>query len=347
MRHAAAWYEGMPGGERSRDVPELTKAGVAGTVAVAGRLAELIAGTGGDPSAVAVYDVGTPQSRATAALVRGVLGAPEPRKPSLAALSPDRLATYTADADDVRDAWEAGAARIDRAGRAIVVGHEPQVSWLLHHVGGQAVRWHTLVTGELALLEPNDDGRRARYVLSPADDTTADELRAKIRSKMDTAKVLGAVLTALLTFAATRLLDRGDLGGEATALAVTGLALLGAATALYVVTLFFYDGLLLPKRFWPAQPPGATSAARAGDDDHVLRPPGSEAWVLYQNMLRVWDRAFVPATWLAGAGVVALAVAFTDPSGWWWLVPLPVIAAVAAAVVALARRARPRLGVND
>jgi hypothetical protein len=165
---------------------------------------------------------------------------------------------------------------------------------------------------------------------------------------MDTAKVLGAFLTALLTFAATRLLDRGALSAGATALAVAGLALLGAATALYFVTLFLYDELLMPKRFWPSGRPGASRyGSGSRGDDHVLRPPGSEAWVLYQNMLRVWDRAFVPATGLAGAGVVALTVAFTDPAGWWWLAPVPVIAAIAALVVLLARRARPRLGVND
>ena len=327
MRHAAAWHEGTE------------------TTAVAGRLVELVKATGGDPSAVAVYHVGTDESRATARLVRQALGSAKPVKATLASLSPDNLSAYAADVDEVRDAWDEAARTIGDTARCVIVGHDPQLSWLLHDLGGDRVRWHTLDRGELALLEPTSDGgRRVRYVISPGDDKTSELLRGKINSKMDTAKVLGTFLTALLTFAATQLLGRSELGDWATALAFGGLVLLGAATALYFVTLFRYDELLMPSRFWPSGTPGATSPS---DDDQVLRPPGSEAWVLYQNMLRVWDQAFVPATWLAGAGVAALAVAFTDPTGWWWLAPVPIVAAVVAFVVVMGRRARPHLGVND
>ena len=127
----------------------------------------------------------------------------------------------------------------------MVVGHDPQMSWLLHHLAGREVKWHTLTTGELMLLERRSDHaseaplyRRPRYVFSPSDPGAGVELRGKIKSKMDTAKVLGTFLTALVTFTATQVLARDNVSSASAVLAVTGLALLAIATLLYFVTLF-------------------------------------------------------------------------------------------------------------
>jgi hypothetical protein len=48
-------------------------------------------------------------------------------------------------------------------------------------------------------------------------------------------------------------------------LAVTGLALLAIATILYFVTLFLYDELLMPTRFWPTRLPEVRGAWNSMD----------------------------------------------------------------------------------
>jgi hypothetical protein len=241
----------------------------------------------------------------------------------------------------------------------VVVGHDPQMSWLLHHLAGREVKWHTLTTGEVMLLERRSDRaplyRRPRYVFSPSDPGAGVELRGKIKSKMDTAKVLGTFLTALVTFTATQVLARDNVSSASAVLVVTGLALLAIATILYFVTLFLYDELLMPTRFWPTRLPEVKKSkrfwpaslleTRNSKADHVLRPPG--VWVLYESMLRVWNCAFVPATFFAGAGVALLTLALADPAHWWWLIGAVVIVIVIGTGHYFYRLAEPHLGVND
>ena len=357
MRHAKAWYAGMPVEERSEAHPDLTVVGASSARAVAERFRELLDEVGCDLSQVVVYDVDTPQSIATAEIVRDVLAADEStdRPPPLPGLGPEAMPTHTTSLEDIEKAWveTAVARQSEETHRYVIVGHDPQMSWLLHHLGDRETRWHTLATGELMLLEPCPDStpqtpryQRPRFVFSPSDPATTTELQAKIKSKMDTAKVLGTFFTALVTFAATQLLDRDDPSTRSTWLAVVGLGLLATATVLYFVTLFFYDELLMPKRFWPSTLP-KTRTAKTTRTRHVLRPPGPDVWVLYENMLRVWTWAFIPATLLAGAGVTALTLALADPSGWWWLAAAASIGVVASIGSVFRHLARPRLGVND
>ena len=154
--------------------------------------------------------------------------------------------------------------------------------------------------------------QKPRFVLSPSDPGAATALREKIKSKMDTAKVLGAFLTGLLAVAADALLTRVQPSNASLWLAAIGLTMLALAIVLYFVTLFLYDALLMPARFWSSRAP----KTRIADDRRrrrILRPPGPDVWVLYEGMLRVWTRAFVPATFFAGAGVALLTLALADP----------------------------------
>ena len=146
------------------------------------------------------------------------------------------------------------------------------------------MRFHT--DANLATIRHGDRGdgldcipptryRRPRFVFSPSDPETSAALRQKIESKMKTAGVLGGFLTGLFTFAAK------DIG--AALLTVIGLTLLATAIVLYFITLFCYDQLQMPTRFWGSRPPKTTSARAR----HVVRPPGSDVWVLYEGMPRV------------------------------------------------------------
>ena len=60
-----------------------------------------------------------------------------------------------------------------------------------------------LARGELAMLgAPEGEPLVLRWVLSPSDPVVVEELKEKIRSRMESAKLLGAFVTALLLLAA-------------------------------------------------------------------------------------------------------------------------------------------------
>ncbi len=349
MRHATAWYDGMPQKARSTNLPGLTKQGEQDAAGVAARFVEFLTETGIDPSAVVVYDVGTDQSRATANIMRSQLGTRSSSPPASLEreqLGPRRLSAYSTNEKILQKAWQDVAPGLDSQAYRVIVGHDPQMSWLLHLLAGRQAKWYSLATSELVLVEAVGQGRSMlRWVFSPSDSGTAEELRAKIKSKMDTAKALGAFLTALLTFTATQLLGADEQSVGLSVLAGSGLTLLAAATVLYFISLFWYDELLMPKRFWPTRP----SRAGAGRERRafVRRPPGSDVWVLYQNMLHVWNWSFIPATVLGACGVGLIAVGFAEPKGAWWLAAVAAVVAVLGVGVPLGLHARPRLGVND
>jgi hypothetical protein len=143
---------------------------------------------------------------------------------------------------------------------------------------------------------------------------------------MDSAKLLGAVLTGLLTFvigAPKDLLPSESRGAAQSSEAIQTaesiaawleanpdlIICFGGAIAALVIGMFLffsayfaYDGLLMPTRFWCEVRP---TVRRTGS--LLARPPGSAAWVLYANMLRIWRLRFVPATFCAGAAPVLLA----------------------------------------
>ncbi|NYD24679.1 hypothetical protein [Kineococcus aurantiacus] len=240
-------------------------------------------------------------------------------------------------------------------------------------------RWHAgavpIDKAEVVCLEvrvPDEpDGRWSGHVLwtlHPGDAAALESVRKKIESKMETAKVLSAVITLMLTALLGVLLDaakwqalarcpqrdpdvRGCLSvtpfgvdaatfsGQLTVQVV--FALLLVALALFVTSMYAYDSLLMPVRFWAESPP------RRGRDRARAwlprRPPSSSAWVLYRNMLRVWFLLFMPATVLVATALTLLAVALTrlDAPGY-------VIATAVLVLLVLHRRfARPVLGSED
>src|SRR6185503_1792000 len=87
------------------------------------------------------------------------------------------------------------------------------------------------------------------------------------------------------------------------------------------------DTLLIPVRFWgsraPRTPdPDSWKREHPSPDWLIRRPPSSSAWVLYQNMMRIWNYTFIPAVWLTGAALITLCQSImrlrriTD----WWVV---------------------------
>ena len=163
----------------------------------------------------------------------------------------------------------------------LIVGHQPHLSWLSHALlaRGRLPRRSYAVpiaTAELVCIAvslqqgPGDAdwnlGGRARllWTIAPDDKAAAEEIRGKIRSKMDTAKVLAAVITFGLGAQLGILLDPARcqaLSCRVPAQLSTGL--LFTALLLYLAAMYAYDGLLMPDRFWADKRPRASSPRRA------------------------------------------------------------------------------------
>ncbi len=232
-----------------------------------------------------------------------------------------------------------------RGNAILVVGHAPHVGWIAERI---LRRPQPIARSELVCIAISDSRldrllRRDRWLvwtISPSDAEVTKELHAKIESKMKLAGLLGSLITGILGLLLGSLLDTKkvsalDRASQLDVYVSAGLFLV--ALGLYLATMYAYDRLLMPTRFW------AEKAARKDRRWLVQRPPSSATWVLYQNMIRVWNWLFTPATWAVIAGLLSLAHAVFHPS---WIA----VAGVAPLLLAFARyyrHFRPTLGTED
>jgi hypothetical protein len=238
----------------------------------------------------------------------------------------------------------------------LIVGHQPLLTWLaaeflrpmLPRLSSSPLP--SLRSSELACLRRSrTKGGRERWslmwTLSSSDPDTLRDLRDKVKSKMDVAKILGGFIAAALAFLLNDLLSGVNLRnpGLAAGLRFAAAVSFFAAAWLYLATVYFYDRLLMPVRFW-----GEGGPSRSRPPWLIWRPPTSDVWILYQNMIRVWRRTFMPATFLVGLGLLLAAGAQLRP------MTAPQLWGVAAAALVLVVSlfgytvlSRPRLGVQD
>src|SRR5262249_16353261 len=156
----------------------------------------------------------------------------------------------------------------------------------------------------------------------------------------------GALLTASLGFLLGSLIDQSKLSRDPPDPALRWwlyaslVCFLGSAM-LYLATVYAYDRLLMPKRFWGerARPPHRRPRWL------VWRPPSSAVWGLYQTMIRVWHRMFLPATFGVTAGLACLALAVVHAEQRPYAVG--VILSLAGAFALYYWRFSPRLGSED
>lgn len=183
------------------------------------------------------------------------------------------------------------------------------------------------------------------WAISDDDAQAAQAVREKIARKMDTAKTFGGVLTLALTVILGVLFDSqqfNDLDARKWAVQV-GAALYLVAAVLYLATMYSYDTLLMPQRFW-----GETAAGRRVRQKRrrwlVERPPSSSAWVLYQNMMRIWRNLFTVASGLVIVATALLAYAALRVPWWMVLIVTPPAAALLSWWLLYSR---PILGSED
>ncbi|HEX5501758.1 MAG TPA: hypothetical protein VFW96_04005, partial [Thermomicrobiales bacterium] len=273
-----------------------------------------------------------------------------------------------AEAAGIADERERHGAPPDRRApnALLVVGHQPQLGWIAYRLLGRVV---PIAHAELVSIAQDEEPRRRlwprrlartdpawwrRYAphgprwlwsLAPRDDATTEALRKKIAAKMEIAKLLGALVIAALGWFLSFSLDQSKLAalrGQHAPLwalyAATGLFF--AALALYLATMYAYDRLLMPTRFWGDREPVPTHRRPRW---LARRPPSSATLVLYQNMVRVWNGLFMPATVAVIGGLLFLAyVVFRGGRAFAGIALLVLIA-----FFLYYRHAQPRLGTDD
>jgi hypothetical protein len=266
----------------------------------------------------------------------------------------------------------------------LIVGHQPQLGWISGYLSARRPRgWSSgavpLAPSELVCLRltrarAKDQWRGSlAWTLAPDDREALAAVSDKVRGKMESAKLLSAVITLAITALLGVLLNESLWAGLATpnaslaglsycarAAVQVGFVLLIAALALYLLSMYSYDRILMPPRFWAEGPdrtreetgPGASRRRpvirrliqrRTRGSWLPRRPPSSSAWVVYRNMQRIWFWLFTPANILVGLAFAVLGSALLRVHGWAWL---PVVL-FALAMGAWSWWFRPVLGSED
>ena len=236
----------------------------------------------------------------------------------------------------------------------LLVGNDPLIGWVATKLTRRDI---PVARGELiCLANERRTGTRWRLLWTLSDDgeREAEAIRTKIKSKMTTAGALGTVIVGLTTFLLQNSLQKVPSVWQWLAFAA-----LAESAGLYFSSLFLYDTLQMPPRFWSSRCPGRTreesklyaiSARLRHGRPSVARPPTSTARVLQASMVQVWAWIFTPATVLAGVGIACLALGAATDGGpvplhpWQVLSAIILLAAVAGGWVAWQR---PDLGTSD
>lgn len=184
----------------------------------------------------------------------------------------------------------------------LVVGHQPFLGWLADALVGEA---YPLAHSEILCLDLKKHLKPTLlWSLSPSDEATSQKLHEKIRSKMTLANLLSGFITAGIGVLLAMLGEKAKLAqlGVQGPMVFVAAGCLLLAVMLYLRTMFSYDSLLMPTRFWIETPAGTSHRPSW----IVARPPSAAHWILYQNMLRVWQWQFMPATFLTLSGLFVL-----------------------------------------
>lgn len=202
----------------------------------------------------------------------------------------------------------------------LVVGHAPQINWIAEKILRDPL---PIAHAELACIIISDSWwdrliRCDRWLLwtiwhtSPEKNKELIEnLYRKIDSKMKLAGILGSLFIGILVFLLKSLLDSeylSKLNYQAQTALFMATVFLFIALGLYLGTMYAYDRLMMPVRYW---------AERSQWKERkwlVQRPPGSATWVIYQNMVRTWNCLFTPATAAVILGLLTLAYAAFQPN---------------------------------
>jgi hypothetical protein len=240
-----------------------------------------------------------------------------------------------------------------KEGSRLLVGNDPLVGWLASRLT------HTptaIDRGELICLRRAKQRGKWKLIWNLAGNSDPAkelaEVQEKIKSKMSTAGVFGGLIVGLLAF----LLQNGTEDGNASSpWWWASMAAFATSGMLFFATLFLYDSLLMPPRFWGSRFPKDLKSdcrfwrrikfGRPG----LQRPPSSTSRVLQQAMVQIWHWIFTPAMLFTGLGISFLLMRYIKPDHCFTPGNL-VIGAGALLVIAVVLWIawnRPQLGVSD
>ncbi|WP_374969010.1 hypothetical protein [Terrabacter sp. BE26] len=305
-----------------------------------------------DPAASESGQPGAPRQRWMGAPLPGQATADQDPSLALSAYSPSEDAFNRLRSWLTSTATGGMEARSATGDAPLLVGNDPLIGYLASAIVGQPV---PVAHGELVCLARAGKAWRLLWTISDDGPEEAEAVRAKIKSKMTTAAALGTVIVGLTTFLLQNTLQR-----QPTLFQWLAFAALASSAALYFASLFLYDSLQMPARFWGARfesPPqrGSAKSIRSRlrhGKPLVRRPPSSSARLLQASMLRVWVWIFTPATVLTGLGVAMYALSATPAAAdVRFKVELPHVLgatiALSAAVSIWVAWHRPNLGASD
>lgn len=293
-------------------------------------------------------------SREHAEIVSGLFRQPVP------VLTATALTPHTAESEFSFAALRRETARtIDwpRAHVVLCVGHEPRLGQLALALTG--TRPDPLQKGEMLSVEGDSwealergQARLGTRVQPTSPDADEGDLLPKIQSKMQTSALLagfssatfGVVLTQSDYWAHWPAGAAWPSGPEGAAVGA-GLVLLAVATLLFVVSIYMYDRLALPRRYWDDEADGGDrdeSGQRVCPQDRwrSFRRDRVRHGLLYAYMVWVWRFVFSVAVGMAMMGFLALVLHRGV-----WVVALIFVAAIVA-VIAYYVRYRPELGID-
>jgi phosphohistidine phosphatase SixA len=194
---------------------------------------------------------------------------------------------------------------IDKKPNALlIVGHQPQLSWIAAEILHKSLPIDRAEIACLAIRNTKSDwlhlNRWLLWTIAPTDADVESQLRDKIKSKMQLAGIIGSLILFFMGLLLGWLAEPDKLLGLSRVPVYLSLAFFLTSLLLYLATLYAYDRLLMPSRFW-----GEKVKFRP-KHWFVSRPPGSTTWLLYQNMMRIWNWMFTPATWFVILGLLFL-----------------------------------------
>ncbi len=284
-------------------------------------------------------------------------------------LDPERVEKYREDKTSLQciaEKIDQCISKCDSANTLVIVGHMPMLGWLAFKLTGRTVaipgsgmaclrarrsgqKWHKKVGRKWPPIWREYPRYNLQWVIEPSDSKIQAELKEKIQSKMDLAKILGGFIVAVTVFLAKAMLDDTVFScpfSMQDKLLVCSAGVYFVSAAFYFATLYAYDRLLMPTRFWGEKPGNVHREWLA------RRPPSSSDLILQQNMVRVWNRLFVPATMLVFLGTALLISAAMRPifdmsDERYACATLIAIVIAAGCFTFLYRSFRPVLGTDD
>ncbi len=261
----------------------------------------------------------------------------------------------------------------------IVIGHQPHLTKIARELLKKGSRSGHALPGNSLPLDNSEvacirlgDKPRLLWLLTAKPKELLGELKDKIKSKYDVAKFfLGAFVVNTGLILNAGIWGNVGLGNQShltpTLLAGVGVIAALSSLAFTAATLFSYDSLMMPERFWSetnALDDQQHGDARKPPGWSVLRPPSQAHVILFYEMMHVWNCFFMPAIGLAFLALVSVIFALVlqdvsvspfddwlNSSGIWRVLPivffLSSLLAFAIPAYLYWRKWGPRLGSED